>query len=1165
MTLKARLLSYPTLVILCLSAGWVSIASAAANIPIMQGKVQGDYARATFTWPTNTKFTLSQTGNQITISFDDAVTTDPSIIARSLSPYVVGATRGADNRKIVLTMNQAYPVRSFVSGTTIGVDVLRIDRPLAKTPPVPPAPAPVVEAKQETPPAPKPAPVVPKEVAAPAAVKPEVKPVEAPAPVEVAKAAPKTETVTPAATPAEWKEGATAEKQAAPAVPAPVAAPAPEAAPAPAASPLLAGNPDILNSARAKAILGAKAPLTTPAAVETSRAEAALQPKFIPTPEQEAAAARQMGDLLKAVPGAKVPEADTASEKMKAPLQATAAPVAEVTSLNTLQAAPTEPSTPEAAPTARTTATENAAPTEEVVAAIDENAQKLTVLLEKVQNDSLLHFPWKERVAVAAFTRGDTQWIIFNKPANLNMTLLKTVLPPYVTDISARIDKGHTILKLKTNVAVSMSAGKKKDSYEWFVTLSRHNRTPAVPITPEVLTAAPLKPNVFIAALETAPEFKMVDPVMGSELSIIPIYASGQGIFPERRFVDFVLPQTAQGIVVEPFSDQLRVVKLRNGIRLTDKDGVTLTQDLPPIDIDALLANAAVANSLFPYEKWKMPDYQAFIRKKQQLQHDIVKANDQKANLLRLELAKLFFSDGRHLEALAIINMIKRQDPKFYDDYQMAALRGAANFMLNRIGEAAGDFNSPSLADETEVEYWKQMAQVMLDQSQKSLRFAKFDKQYAKAYPPDIRQKLALVAADQMVDKKNFNTVYRIFDMLNTDKQMEPIQEKADFLIARIMAEKGDHKRAADKLNTLIENSRNEFLVSRARYLLYTMQYEIGEISRPELIAKLDQLRTIWRGDEVELNTLKLLADLYILEDKYTDGLRAMKDILTYYPTTPDAPQITLKMAQIFTELFISGKADDLKPLDALALYYEFKQLTPIGKQGDKMIQNLADRLAGVDLLVPAQQLLQHQVSNRLEGEERSRVGARLALLYLFDRQPRKALDVLEVTGFGGNPEKLETTRRHLAARAYGQSGQEEKALGILGKDFSDDAKQIRLDIFWDNKNWENVASSAEDMLASRKDITAPLTDAETQILLRLAVAYNFTGDTLQLKYVRDYFLPLMKNNPYRSQLAFLTNVRAPLNPDNINTLAKDISQIETFLDASHDSVQKQGLSAAIQ
>ena len=80
------------------------------------------------------------------------------------------------------------------------------------------------------------------------------------------------------------------------------------------------------------------------------------------------------------------------------------------------------------------------------------------------------------------------------------------------------------------------------------------------------------------------------------------------------------------------------------------------------------------------------------------------------------------------------------------------------------------------------------------------------------------------------------------------------------------------------------------------------------------------------------------------------------------------------------------------------AMFYEYSELTPIGRRGDEMIRRLADRLVAVDLLDQASELLQYQVDKRLEGAARAQVAARLAMVYLTSRKPDRAISALRTT-----------------------------------------------------------------------------------------------------------------------------------------------------------------------
>ena len=98
------------------------------------------------------------------------------------------------------------------------------------------------------------------------------------------------------------------------------------------------------------------------------------------------------------------------------------------------------------------------------------------------------------------------------------------------------------------------------------------------------------------------------------------------------------------------------------------------------------------------------------------------------------------------------------------------------------------------------------------------------------------------------------------------------------------------------------------------------------------------------------------------------------------------------------------------------SLFYDFRELTPIGRRGDEMIRRLADRLVSVDLLDQAAELLQHQVDHRLQGAARAQVATRLAVIYLMNRKPDRALAVLRATRIGRTVQR--TAQSAAAARS---------------------------------------------------------------------------------------------------------------------------------------------------
>src|SRR6201999_6554 len=115
--------------------------------------------------------------------------------------------------------------------------------------------------------------------------------------------------------------------------------------------------------------------------------------------------------------------------------------------------------------------------------------------------------------------------------------------------------------------------------------------------------------------------------------------------------------------------------------------------------------------------------------------------------------------------------------------------------------------------------------------------------------------------------------------------------------------------------------------------------------------------------------------------------------------------------ATTFESLFLGGKGDALPPVEALGLFYDFRELTPIGRRGDEMIRRLTDRLVSVDLLDQAAELLQHQVDHRLQGAARSQVATRLAVIYLMNKKPDRALATINATRSPELPTEIRNQR----------------------------------------------------------------------------------------------------------------------------------------------------------
>ena len=1138
--------------------------------PVVSGQSIRDFNRVTFEWPQSTRIESRMEGNKLIVTFDRRASgPDFTRLLSHLPKIVRKAEVAEDARGVVLTLDKPYRIRSFVSGNMNGVDLMAQaakTEEVAASKPVPVETAKLETAKLETAKAePVPNARTPASEENDTVQAAPVVPVEKklPQPKTPIEAALKKEPVAPVVVQAE--EESEAEEQP---VPAPRAPEKPVLLPEPRKKPK---PPEV--EAKKPAIPEASKPETEkpePAKEKTPTPEIAPPETPKPAPEE---AAKPAPEPVKA-PSViyPVPKLRPAPEHVDTTVRDTGAAPPEAAKPET-PAVPVEPAAPAEKTTAQLQAEKTAAeaklplPVVKLPAAPTE-ATKLALQFTRQGDALMLNFPWTQRTAAAMFQRGDTFWIIFDHLATIQPENLEPARG-LLTDISGSTASGHTILRLHAPNMHGMKAQQASGSLGWQVVLTPQGQWPESTPGIQAHTEEGQPSYLLVAALETAPAVTVPDPDLKDNLLIVPSYSVGQGIAPARHMVELDLLASAQGIVIQPEVDGIAVSQQRNGLRIGTPEGLRLSKNLPGSAASKQDgSNDAALPSLFAVADWpggvgsgtaeSIPSIQARLM-------PMMREKGAVANEARKQMAQAYLAQGLAPEALGQLDLLRESDLDYYIREKLSALSGLANFIMYRMPEAARDFSVPELQASEEAEYWRTILAELNGRSDELFDYVRFNARYMHQYPQEVRRRLAIIAVDRLIAKSRYNEAVAVLSGLRKDKLIDKKTSPAvDYLLGETLARTGFADKATELWKPLTQNMDDRYWRARAEYALINLELTNGKITEADAIPRLDHLRILWRDDPLELQVLMQLSELQLKEKQYRDALRTLREITLDYPNTQAAFDAAQKMAETFVTLFNGDGAKAMKPLDALALYYEFKDLTPVEEAGDVMIRNLSDRLAEVDLLDRAAALLEHQVKFRLQGEERSRVGARLALLYLLNRQPQKALDELELTGYGANTEELERKRALLTARALADLKEGDRAIALLEDDTSLDAQLLKVDVRWDQGNWPELSHVGEAILGARRDPTAQLTDTEMGVLLKLAVAYSFQRDTEQLRYLRDYFGPLVQQSPQKDLFHFLTN-DAPISPDTIAQLSQNISEMQSFLSRWRNQVKDKGLSETVK
>jgi hypothetical protein len=195
-------------------------------------------------------------------------------------------------------------------------------------------------------------------------------------------------------------------------------------------------------------------------------------------------------------------------------------------------------------------------------------------------------------------------------------------------------------------------------------------------------------------------------------------------------------------------------------------------------------------------------------------------------------------------------------------------------------------------------------------------------------------------------------------------------------------------------------------------------------------------------------------------------------------------------------------------------MFYDFRDLTPIGRRGDEMIRRLADRLVAVDLLEQAADLLQYQVDHRLQGAARAQVAMRLAMIYLMDHRPENAFSTLRSTRVEDVNNELRQQRLLIEARALSDLGRHDVALEIIANIQTPEASKLRADILWAGRRWREAAEQIETAYGDRWQQFTPLNDVERADVLRAAAGYALGEDALGLGRFRERYAGKMGEGP---------------------------------------------------
>jgi hypothetical protein len=760
---------------------------------------------------------------------------------------------------------------------------------------------------------------------------------------------------------------------------------------------------------------------------------------------------------------------------------------------------------------------------------------------KRTRDGAIITFRNAASLPAAVFVRGLTAWIVLENAPNFDAKNLKTALGDFSPTQEAVSSDGLGILRITLKGAYEIAAREEGPNLQ-------------VEIAPHV---APALTSIGFARNQSDPRraslstllpladhaFAITDPAGGDVLTVIPA-APGRGILNPRYFADFAALPSASGLVITPYADDLRVEVTQSRVTIGRPSGLALTApQMPVAQSPSALAHYGDGPSYLDFAHWGVASAGSFLATERKLTQAAAKQGPGQAGLARLTLARFYLANGFAAEALGLLNLVQQGDPSLTGDTQLVTMRAAANQMMGRYREAHNDLAGAGFDADRHAALWRGLAEAGMEDWKNAHDHLDQAGPVLARYPVHLQADALLADADAALALNRLDLADAALQRLPGDLDKRQALA-ADLAKARIMA--NSRYSEAATLFTKVENSGDEKLAAHALFAHTEAALSGHAITAEQAIEQLEKLRFRWRGDQLELKTLRRLASLYFQKNRWREGLKTLRIATQNFSGEDSARVAQDDMRGAFVGLFLKGGADRMKPVDSLALFYDNIDLTPIGADGDEMIRRMSDRLVAVDLLAPAANLLAYQVDKRLDGIAKAQVATRLAAVYLMDHKPDKAVATIRDSQITGLPDDEMHQRMVLEARAFAALKQWDNALDLIAVDQSADVKRLRADIYWESGNWAVAGQKAEEMLAGREADPAPLTDAERAELLRATVAYSLASDEASLERLRGRFTPKMKTTPDANIFAVLS---APMDQHGLGfrEAAAKIAAVDTL------------------
>ncbi|KQP96666.1 hypothetical protein [Methylobacterium sp. Leaf117] len=627
----------------------------------------------------------------------------------------------------------------------------------------------------------------------------------------------------------------------------------------------------------------------------------------------------------------------------------------------------------------------------------------------------------------------------------------------------------------------------------------------------------------------------------GERIAVVTGQGPKPAGIPKRQvFVDFELLPSRQGVAVLAQADDLLVRPDLDGVAISRDSGMAVSgvarQDEAPL---ATLSDLAVDRT--PWEASQRGDIREVLNAQMQAIAEVPRAA---RGPLRMVLARTMLANRLAIEALGVLKTAFADDPVLAGQRDIPMLTVVADALLGRTGDMRTHLAAEILRNDPEARAWQGYLESLEGRWSAANTSFRATASVLDRYPDDLQALLRTAATEAAIETGDWDAANRQI-IAATRAADHPTRERLALLRARIDEVTGQTVAALDAYDRLSDSTEAQ-TAAAARLRATLLGHASGKIPVADAIERLETLSLSWHGGDLEPKTLSGLTKLYIEAGRWRQALMTARRADALGSDSPLVREVHDTAQNLFDDLFLGERSPKLSGVEALALYFDFKDFAPMGRRGDEIVRRLADRLVELDLLDSAGELLQHQVDRRLTGASRAGVATRLAAIRLMDDKPLQALQTLDNTYLPELPEDLRRARALLRARALSDLSRTDLALETIEGETGADAERLRADILWTGRRWREAGEAHEGLVGDAWRRRVPLEDAARTDILRAAIAYGLAGETLDMERLRGKFADAMAESGDARTFALLTQANAVRTP-GFREIAQKATSAETL------------------